>query len=188
MSRMRWKSIGLPEGSRVKKLGTKCSGRLPTTLSSASQRPRSRLTTLVMPPGAPLAPLPARAQQHLARLHNWLQELWSLLYDLASPPSWVLPRSGPDLSRPRSSCPLVLPWHPACKSRATLGMTAQPAARAVGSSVENLRQPPLRVCTCLVSGLFAKAASCDLAAPESALLQTSSRLAWPWRADVQRHS
>ena len=36
MSRMRWKSVGVPEGSRVEKLGTKCSGLLPTTFSSAS--------------------------------------------------------------------------------------------------------------------------------------------------------
>ena len=43
-SRMRWKSAGDPEGMRVKRLSTRFSGRLPTTLSSASALPISRAT------------------------------------------------------------------------------------------------------------------------------------------------
>ena len=72
MSRMRWKSVGVPEGSSVKKLGTKCSGRLPTTLSRASH-----LCNTV--PGF-------KASRHFVRVRHGL--LMTILPRLASAEIW----------------------------------------------------------------------------------------------------
>jgi hypothetical protein len=57
---MRWKSAGVAAGSSVKKLSARFSGRLPTTLSSASARPISRVTAAASRAPAASSSRPAR--------------------------------------------------------------------------------------------------------------------------------